>query len=139
MINKEKSCGCVIVKEDKVLLISSKDDDGKVFYGFPKGHQEQNEDNIKTALRETKEEVGLDVRIIDKIPIKTGHFVHNGTAWKDIYFFLAKPVSSRIKRQEGEVEEVIWVTFGEAEEYLNKMGYYKDVWREAFARLKNIR
>lgn len=40
-MNKEKSCGCIILKDDKVLLIGSKDDDGKLFWSFPKGHQEE--------------------------------------------------------------------------------------------------
>ena len=27
----EKSCGCIIIKDDKVLLICARDDDGKLF------------------------------------------------------------------------------------------------------------
>ncbi len=39
----EKSCGCIIIDGNKVLLIGSKDDNGEIFYGFPKSHQEQGE------------------------------------------------------------------------------------------------
>ena len=37
-MNKEKSCGCIILKDGKVLLISSKDDDGKLFWSFGEPH-----------------------------------------------------------------------------------------------------
>ncbi len=30
-MNREKSCGCVILKDNKVLLIGAKDDDDKLF------------------------------------------------------------------------------------------------------------
>ena len=30
-MDKEKSCGCIILKNDGVLLIGAKDDDGKLF------------------------------------------------------------------------------------------------------------
>lgn len=56
----EKSCGCIITKDDKVLLICARDDDGKRFWSFPKGHQEDGESDVETAIRETREETGLD-------------------------------------------------------------------------------
>ena len=69
----EKSCGCIILKNDKVLLIGARDDDGNLYWSFPKGHQEEGETDIETALRETREEVGLDVEVINNTPIKTWH------------------------------------------------------------------
>ena len=62
----EKSCGCIILKDNQVLLIGAKDDGGKLFWSFPKGHQENDETGTETAIRETKEETGLDVEISDK-------------------------------------------------------------------------
>lgn len=43
LMGTEKSCGCIIIDGNKVLLIGSKDDNGEIFYGFPKSHQEQGE------------------------------------------------------------------------------------------------
>lgn len=34
------------------------------YYGFPKGHLEKNEIEEQTAIRETYEEVGINVEII---------------------------------------------------------------------------
>ena len=129
----EKSCGCIILKDNEVLLISAKDDEGKLFWSFPKGHQEDGETDAETAIRETKEETGLDVKIIDDEPIKTGHKIHGGTAYKEILLYVAKPLSYEIKIQESEVEKVRWVKINEAGKYLN--GYYSDAWKELLSRL----
>ena len=91
----EKSCGCIILKDDQVLLIGAKDDEGKLFWSFPKGHQEKGETDIETAIRETKEETGLDVEISDIVPIKTGHFVHGGTIYKNILLFHSEATELR--------------------------------------------
>ena len=133
----EKSCGCIVLEGNKVLLISAKDDNGNLFWSFPKGHQEIGETDIETAIRETKEETGLDVEIKDTAPIKTGHFVHGGTVYKNILLFIAKPLNHELKPQEGEVEQVDWVQINEAGKYFTD--YYSDAWEELLKRLQNYR
>ena len=44
----EKSCGCIIIEDKKVLLI--KQTNG--IWGFPKGHVEENETELQTASKE---------------------------------------------------------------------------------------
>ena len=126
----EKSCGCIILKDDKVLLIGAKDDEGKLFWSFPKGHQEIGETDIETAVRETKEETGLDVEVIDTNPIKTGHLRHGGTAYKEILLFIAEPLSEELKLQEDEVEQIRWVQITEAGKYFTDYRYYGGAWEE---------
>lgn len=133
-LDREKSCGCIILKDDKVLLIGAWDDDGKLFWAFPKGHQDEGETDIETAIRETKEEVGLDVEIIDEEPIRTGHWRHGGRVYKDILLFIARPLNDETKKQESEVEKVEWVEIAEAGRYFD--GYYSDAWGELLKRLK---
>ena len=125
-MEREKSCGCIIVDKDKVLLIGAKDDEGEMFWSFPKGHQESGETDMETAIRETKEEIGLDVEIINPEPIVTGHYVNSGTVWKEIRLFIAKPVSEDIALQEEEVELIEWVSFEEASRRLKE--YYFEAW-----------
>ncbi|MBR3163820.1 NUDIX domain-containing protein [Candidatus Saccharibacteria bacterium] len=125
----EKSCGTIIIDQNKVLVIGVKDDEGRLFWSFPKGHQEDVESDMETAIRETREEVGLETEIIDEKPIYASHLIHDGTAVKDIYLFLAKITGGEIKPQEGEVEQVQWVDFEEADKYFSD--YYKDAWSEA--------
>ena len=57
---REKSCGAIIVSDSgRILLIHQR----KGHWSFPKGHVESGETEEMTALREVKEEVGLDVRL----------------------------------------------------------------------------
>ena len=125
----EKSCGTIIIDHDKILLIGAKDDDGEMFWSFPKGHQENGETDVETALRETSEEVGLIVKIIDRTPIIVSHAIHGGTVIKDIHLFLAKVKDGKIKPQVGEVEQCQWVNFNDVDDYLTD--YYKEAWRKA--------
>ena len=129
----EKSCGCIILKDNKVLLIGTKDDNGKLYWSFPKGHQEVGESDTETALRETREEVGLDVKIIDTTPIKIAHLVHNGKVHKEVLLFVSEPLNDKIKRQEDEVEIVECVPIDEVSEYLDD--YYSTVWDDFINRL----
>ncbi len=133
-IKNEKSCGCIILKDVEVLIIGARDDDGKLYWSFPKGHQEEGETDVATAIRETKEEVGLSVEIVDNEPIRTWHLVHNGTVRKEILLFITKPLNNEIRMQENEVEEARWVKINEASKYFDE--YYSDVWEEFLERLK---
>ena len=130
-----KSCGCILICEKKVLLVSSNNDHGEIFWGFPKGHQEKGEADFETAIREVKEEVGLDVEIVDEAPIKVCHSIKNNTAYKEIYLCLASPVSKEIVIQEDEINEAKWVPFDEADEYLKD--YYAEAWHECLKRLES--
>lgn len=95
----EKSCGTMIIDQSKVLLIGAKDENGRIFWSFPKGHQESRETDIETAVRETLEEVGLNVEVIDRTPIVVSHLIDDGRAVKDIYLLLAKVSSGVIQPQ----------------------------------------
>lgn len=125
----EKSCGTIIFNRNKVLLIGAKDDDGEIFWSFPKGHQEDGETDVETALRETLEETSLSVKIADQTPIIVSHLIHSGTAVKDIYLFLAKTENTQVEPQAGEVEFYKWAVFSEADKLL--FDYYKTAWSEA--------
>ena len=63
-VRYEKSCGTVVFRKARgkyaVLLIKNKYTD---FWSYPKGHVEAGENEYQTAIRETKEETGIDVKI----------------------------------------------------------------------------
>ena len=66
----EKSCGCIVLNNEQVLLVKH----NKGHWDFPKGHVEEGETEKQTALREVKEETNIDVQIISdkkwkKIPL----------------------------------------------------------------------
>ena len=123
---KEKSCGCIILKDDKVLLVYEKS--GK-FWGFPKGHMEDGETEIQTALREVNEEVGLDVEIDETKKYTINYNIKNEVN-KTVVLYIAKPINTDIKKQESEIENIKWCNYAEAIETL-----IFDDWKEMFKKV----
>ena len=64
------SCGAVVYKKDaigtSILLI--KQTGNSPNWGIPKGHMERNENYMATACREVKEETGVDIKIVTRLP-----------------------------------------------------------------------
>lgn len=114
-LKKEKCCGCIIIENNKVLLVYEKN---RNFWGFPKGHMEKGENEIETALREVKEEVGLDVEIIDKERRYILNYIIRDEIDKTTVLYLAIPKNKEIVMQESEIEKVKWCDFEEALETL---------------------
>ena len=107
---KEKSCGCIIINDNnEVLLVYEK---GRNFWGFPKGHVEKGETEIETALREVKEEVNLDVKIFKDHRYETNYSFDN--IEKTVVFFKAKPLDTKVSKQESEIEKYKWCSYDEA-------------------------
>ena len=123
-LKKEKSCGCIILKDGKVLLIYEKIGQ---YWGFPKGHIENNETEIETAKREVKEEVGLDVEIDKEKRYELNYITDKGID-KTTVLYIAKPKSEKVVMQESEVEEVQWCDYETA---LNMLSFdnLKDLFR----------
>lgn len=88
----EKCCGAVVFtrQNDTIKYVIIKSIAG--IYGFPKGHTEEGESEAETALREVREEVGLNVSLIEGFKTEDSHpFTRNGeTIMKNIVYFLAE-------------------------------------------------
>ena len=121
----EKSCGAIIFNEDKVLVV--KQTSG--FYGFPKGHVEIGETEKETAIREAKEETGLDIKIISDKRYTQSYIVKENVH-KDVVFFIAKLENNNEKRQVEEIEEILWIDINEVENILT-YDSLKELWKEA--------
>lgn len=125
-LKKEISCGCIIIKNNKILLVYEK---RRNFWGLPKGHVEEGESEEETALREVREEVGLDVEI-DITKRYTLNYIINNEIDKTSVFYIAKPKNENIKMQESEIENIEWCDFEEAIELLT-FDDWKQMLREA--------
>jgi 8-oxo-dGTP diphosphatase len=55
-----------IIKDDLILMVRQTYK-GNTFWTFPGGRIEANEEPIECAIRETKEETGLDIEIIEQV------------------------------------------------------------------------
>lgn len=110
----ERSCGAVVFNgkgEDRsVLLIRNR---RSAHWGFPKGHIEPGETQHETAIRETKEETGLDISILDGFSCKSEYTIQ-GKVEKAVVIFLAESTSRDVVMQEEEIEEYIWTDFSSA-------------------------
>jgi 8-oxo-dGTP diphosphatase len=101
----------ITIKNNKVLLVRNKNQN---FWYPPGGAWEYNKENIKeTAVREVKEEVGLDIKIKKLQYIQEFHPAPNLIFFE--VFWLAFPVKNESTNKkynnidsEGEVEEGRW-------------------------------
>lgn len=110
----EKSCGAIIFyktkQNTKILLI--KNNSGR-YWSFPKGHIEDGENEQETAIREIKEETGLDVTIFDNFR-EISEYCPFGKIRKRVVFFLAQAFTDNVKIQEEEIDSYIWVDLQQA-------------------------
>lgn len=82
---------------------------------MPKGTPDLGETREETALREVREETGLQVRItgpldsIDYTFVQSGRRVH-----KTVHYFLMEPIGGDLSAHDHEFDEVRWIPFDEA-------------------------
>ena len=92
-MGKEKSCGAVVFRRHngaaQYLLLHY----GAGHWDLPKGKQEKNEKEEQTALREIKEETGIeDIEFVDNFRENVNYFFKRNeeTIFKEVVFFLAE-------------------------------------------------
>jgi 8-oxo-dGTP pyrophosphatase MutT (NUDIX family) len=89
-------------------------------WALPKGTPDSGETVEETALRETREETGLQVAIEQRLRSIRYFFVRGSTRFhKTVHFFLMRPVGGRLEDHDAEFDEVAWVDLEEALAILN--------------------
>lgn len=114
---REKSCGALVYREKQehleLLLIKHRSGG---HWSFPKGHVEAGENELQTALREIKEETGLDVRLLDGFRQSVEYFPKPHVK-KQVVYFLAHPdADDTVHKQEEEISEYKWCLLDDADE-----------------------
>lgn len=127
----EKSCGCIIFDGDKVLVVKQR----SCIYGFPKGHVEEGETEIMTAIRETKEEVGLDVYVDPNLRFTINYLVKEDKLKEVVYFVSFLKNNNDVIIQEEEIESYMWVDIDEVYDILT-FDNLKNLWNEAMEKYK---
>ena len=119
----EKSCGLVVFNSNKILLLkySVNNTQGEGgHWDFPKGHVEQNETELETALRELEEETGISkVEIIDNFRHSISYTFsrRSESISKEVIFFLASTVEKRVTLSHEHIAYA-WLDFNNALEKL---------------------
>lgn len=132
MIN-EKSCGAFVLNGKKVLIVQQKKSGN---YGFPKGHVEPNETEEETAIREVKEETGVDIEIISNKKYSIS-YMQNENINKEVVYYLAKAMNKKSQeQQEKEISNIVWVEIEDVEKILS-FENIKALWLEAKNDLQN--
>ena len=102
---KEYSAGAILytIIDDEIRYLLIKDFHNN--WGFPKGHLEDDETFIQAALREIKEEVGVDATINTEFEDELTYQLKNGNEKHSIYYLAYFDKQKPVKQLE-EVQEI---------------------------------
>ena len=104
---------------------------------LPKGLIEANETADEAALREVKEETGLNGEIIGKIGEINYSFFRNRRYFKTVHFYLLKLVGGSIEAHDSEMDKVKWFPISDAIRVLTYVNERK-IMRKAVEMLENL-
>lgn len=102
--------GGVIGKENKFLLVQEAKKDCAFKWNLPAGRLDEGETILEGAIREIKEETGLQVEL--KGILQIGNKKLNNVDLISI-IFLAHPLTDKIKFDYEEIKDVKWFTYEE--------------------------
>jgi 8-oxo-dGTP pyrophosphatase MutT (NUDIX family) len=114
------SAGGIVLRQTEaghelVLGRRRRDRDG-VTWSLPKGTPDGDETAEETALREVREETGLEVRILDSVGDVHYRFARDGRRiHKTVHYFLMEATGGDLSAHDREFEEVRWFGVLEAE------------------------
>ena len=100
----------VVFHKGKVLLLKRDTD----LWEFPGGGVDWGEDPIKTAIRETKEETGLDVRNVGFLTVTSATYEKDGNEKHSVYIVYKGETDSEEVKLSGEHKEYRWLSLMEA-------------------------
>jgi 8-oxo-dGTP pyrophosphatase MutT (NUDIX family) len=134
---KTKKAGAIIVRsgieESEILLIFQ---GNQKSWSFPKGHCEPGESPEQTAIREVKEETGLDIRILKRLP-DMEYQTPDGEEIELALFYGTPMDLQQQERIEYEWDELAWIPSSLVEEKLSYQNL-KTYLREHVRELKKI-
>ena len=120
-IRTATAAGGVVVRgagDDLEVVLAGRDSDRT--WVFPKGTPDKGETIEQTALREVREESGLDVEILRPIGVIDYWFAVPGErVHKFVHFFLMTSQGGDVSRHDREYDDVRWVPVIEARRLLS--------------------
>lgn len=98
-----------VVRPEAAALIGRIDRKGRLEWVFPKGHLEKGESAEQTAVREVREETGLQARVVAPLgEIDYWFLAGNRRVHKTVRHFVLEAVGGALSSADAEVTEVAW-------------------------------
>jgi len=137
--SSEFSAGGVVVNADREIVVivpTRRAADGSKVLALPKGHPDGHESPLEAALREVREEAGVEAEVVGSLGEVRYWYQRGGRRIaKVVEFFLLRYVSGDVDDHDHEVEHARWVPAAEAARTLTYAGE-RDMVREALSRLE---
>jgi 8-oxo-dGTP pyrophosphatase MutT (NUDIX family) len=122
---REISAGGVVYRRRKggvqIALAARRTRRGDLVWGLPKGEIEPGETAEDAAVREVREETGLDARIEEGLGDIRYFYVWEGVrVRKAVHFFLMRATGGHVSLHDEEMEDVRWFPLADS---VRKAGY----------------
>ncbi len=106
-----------------VIVPTRRAADGSRTLTLPKGHPEAGESAAQAALREVREEAGVEARVVEKLGDVRYWYMREGQRIaKVVSFFLLEYVSGEVDDHDVEVEHARWLALEDAARELTYPG-----------------
>jgi len=137
MAASEFSAGGVVMNADGEIVVivpTRRAADGSRVLALPKGHPDGAESSAEAALREVREEAGVEAEVVDSLGEVRYWYQRGGRRIaKVVEFFLLRYVAGNVDDHDHEVEHARWMPASEALKALTYAGE-RDMVREALSR-----
>jgi len=124
-VEREFSCGGVVVRGSDCIVIvpTRRAAGGEQVLALPKGHPENGESPAHAALREVREEAGVEATVREKLGEVRYWYQRDGLrVAKTVAFYLLDYVSGEPADHDHEVEYARWIGLEEAARSLSYRG-----------------
>jgi 8-oxo-dGTP pyrophosphatase MutT (NUDIX family) len=137
----EFSTGGVVVRGEECVVIvpTRRAADGRKVLALPKGHPDAGETAEDAALREVREEAGVQARVVEPLGDVRYWYQREGRRIaKVVRFFLLEYVSGTVDDHDHEVERACWMPLAQAARELTYPGE-RDMAGQALSRVARDR